>query len=148
MATDFDRAMEELQQQVIEQARALYSAKVVEEFYNPKNLGRMREPDAHGLVHGWCGDTMEIYLRLDGERIQEAAFMTDGCGPSVACGSKLTTMIEGMSVAEASKIRPKDLLEALDGLPEENAHCAELAVSTLQNALLNWRVEKDGLPDG
>ena len=147
MATDFDRAMEELQQQVIEQARALYSAKVVEEFYNPKNLGRMREPDAHGLVHGWCGDTMEIYLRLDGERIQEAAFMTDGCGPSVACGSKLTTMIEGMSVAEASKIRPKDLLEALDGLPEENAHCAELAVSTLQNALLNWRVEKDGLPD-
>ena len=147
MATDFDRAMEELQQQVIEQARALYSAKVVEEFYNPKNLGRMREPDAHGLVHGWCGDTMEIYLRLDGERIQEAAFMTDGCGPSVACGSKLTTMIEGMSVAEASKIRPKDLLEALDGLPEENAHCAELAVSTLQNALLNWRVEKDGLSD-
>lgn len=147
MATDFDRAMEELQQQVIEQARALYSAKVVEEFYNPKNLGRMREPDAHGLVHGWCGDTMEIDLRLDGERIQEAAFVTDGCGPSVACGSKLTTMIEGMSVAEASEIRPKDLLEALDGLPEENAHCAELAVSTLQNALLNWRVEKDGLSD-
>jgi nitrogen fixation NifU-like protein len=148
MATDFDRAMEELQQQVIEQARALYSAKVVEEFYNPKNLGRMREPDTHGLVHGWCGDTMEIYLRLDSERIKEAAFVTDGCGPTVACGSKLTTMIEGMSVAEASEIRPKDLLEALDGLPEENAHCAELAVSTLQNALLNWRVEKDGLPDG
>jgi nitrogen fixation NifU-like protein len=148
MATDFDRAMEELQQQVIEQARALYSAKVVEAFYNPKNLGRMRKPDAHGLVHGWCGDTMEIYLRLDGERIKDVAFVTDGCGPTVACGSMLTTMVQGMSVEEASEVRPTDLLEALDGLPRESAHCAELAVSTLQNALLNWRVEKDGLLDG
>ena len=147
MSTDFDRSVEELEQQVIEQARAFYSAKVIEEFYNPKNLGRMPEPDAHGLVHGWCGDTMEICLRLDGERIIEVAFMTDGCGPTVACGSMLTTMVQGMSLEEASEVRPKDLLEALDGLPQENAHCAELAVSTLQNALLNWRVEKDGLLD-
>jgi nitrogen fixation NifU-like protein len=148
MATDFDRAMEELQQQVIERARALYSAKVVEEFYNPKNLGRMREPDAHGLVHGWCGDTMEIYLRVDGERIEDATFVTDGCGPTVACGSKLTTMVQGMSLEKASEVLPADLLEALDGLPEESAHCAELAVSTLQKALLNWRVERDRLLGG
>ena len=147
MATDFDRAMEELQQQVIEQARALYSAKVVKEFYDPKNLGRMRKPDARGLVHGWCGDTMEIYLRVDGERIKEATFVTNGCGPTVACGSKLTTVVQGMSVEEASEVRPADLLEALDGLPEESVHCAGLAVSTLQNALLNWRVERDRLLD-
>jgi nitrogen fixation NifU-like protein len=147
MATDFDRSMEELQQQVTEQARAVYSDKVVDEFYNPKNVGRMPEPDARGLVHGWCGDTMEIYLRLDGERIKEATFVTDGCGPTVACGSMLTTMVQGMSLEEAGEVRPKDLLEALDGLPEENAHCAELAVSTLQNALFNWHVEKDGLVD-
>jgi nitrogen fixation NifU-like protein len=147
MSTDFDRSVEELEQQVLEQARALYSAKVIEEFYNPKTLGRMRGPDAHGLVHGWCGDTMEIYLRLDGERIGGATFVTDGCGPTVACGSMLTTMVQGMSLQEASEVRPKDLLEALDGLPKENAHCADLAVSTLQNALFNWRVEQDGLRD-
>ena len=147
MPTDFDRFAEELEQQVIEEARAFYSAKVIEEFYNPKNLGRMPEPDACGLVHGWCGDTMEIYLRLDGERIKEAAFVTNGCGPTVACGGMLTAMVQGMSLEEASEVRPKDLLEALDGLPEQSAHCAELAVSTLQNALFNWRVEKDGLLD-
>jgi nitrogen fixation NifU-like protein len=147
MSTDFDRSVEELEQRVIEQARALYSPKVVEEFYNPENLGRLRNPDAYGLVHGWCGDTMEIYLRLDGERIKEATFVTDGCGPTVACGSMLTAMVQGMSLTEAGEVRPKDLLEALDGLPAENAHCADLAVSTLQNALLNWRVEQDGLLD-
>jgi hypothetical protein len=52
-----------------------------------------------------------------------------------------------MSLKEDSEVRPKDLLEALDGLPEENAHCADLAVSTLQNALFNWCVEQDGLVD-
>ena len=139
MATDFDRLAEELQQRVLEDARAVYSDKVVEEFCNPKNLGRMPEPDAHGLVHGWCGDTMEVYLRLNGERIKEATFMTDGCGPTVACGSMLTTMVTGKSLEEASEVRPEDLLEALDGLPEENAHCAELAAMTLQNAIFNWR---------
>ena len=145
MATDFDRAMDQLQQQVIEDARAIYSAKVIEAFYNPKNLGRMQDPDAHGLVHGWCGDTMEIDLRLDGEKIKDATFVTDGCGPTVACGSMLTAMVHGMSVEEAREVRPADLLEALDGLPKESTHCAELAVKTLWNALLNWRVERDGL---
>lgn len=137
MATDFDRFVEELQQQILEQARAVYSEKVIKACYDPQNVGRMPDPDARGIVHGWCGDTMEIHLRLDGERIEQACFITDGCGPSVACGSTLTTMIHGMSLQEAGKITPEDLLEALDGLPEESVHCAELAVSTLREAIAN-----------
>jgi len=146
-ATDFDHFVEELQQRVLEDARTDYSDKVIEEFYNPKNLGRMPEPDAHGLVQGWCGDTMEIYLRLNGERIEEATFMTDGCGATIACGSMLTQRVTGKSLEEVGELLPEDLIEALNGLPEENEHCAELAVSTLQNALFNWRVEKEGLLD-
>jgi nitrogen fixation NifU-like protein len=121
----------------MEQARAVYSDKVIQEFHNPKNVGRMPAPDACGIVHGWCGDTMEVYLRLDGERIEEASFMTDGCGPTVACGSMLTQMATGMSLAEAAKIEPEDLIAILDGLPEENLHCAELAVNTLREAIAN-----------
>jgi nitrogen fixation NifU-like protein len=134
-ATDFDRMVAELQRQIVEQEQALYSAKVIEEANNPTNLGRMAEPDAYGIVHGWCGDTMEIYLRLDGERIKKATFMTDGCGPSVACGNMLTTMVRGRMLEEADKIRPEDLIAALDGLPEDSTHCAELAVSTLREAI-------------
>ncbi len=138
MTTDFDRFVDDLQQQIIEQARAVYSDKVIEAFYNPQNVGRMAEPDACGIVHGWCGDTMEIYLRLNGERIEQATFMTDGCGPTVACGSTLTTMVQGLSLQEAGRITPEDLLEALGGLPEESAHCAELAVNTLREAIAGW----------
>jgi len=140
--SDFDRLAAELQREIDEQERAIYSDKVIKESHNPSNLGRMVEPDVRGMVRGWCGDTMEIYLRLDGARIVEATFMTDGCGPTVACGSALTTMVTGMSLGEAGEITPQDLLAALDGLPEEHAHCAELAVSTLQNAIFNRRVSR------
>ena len=109
---DFDRMVKELQREIAEQEQAVYSAKVIEEVRNSRNIGRMSQPDARGLVHGWCGDTMEIYLRLNGERIEEATFMTDGCGPSVACGSMLTRMATGMSLKEASEVQPKNLLTA------------------------------------
>ena len=137
--SDFHRMVEEIQSWITQQERALYSEQVIEEYHHPKNVGRTSEPDAVGIVHGWCGDTMEIYLRINDRRIVEATFMTDGCGPTVACGSKLTTMIQGMSIGKAGELTKDDLLTALDGLPEESVHCAELAVNTLQEALANYR---------
>ena len=137
--TNLDRSVAEIQREVDERERALYSATVIEEARSPKNAGRMPDADVRGLVHGWCGDTMEIYLRLAAETIAQASFMTDGCGPTLACGSRLTSMVRGMSLEEASSIRPEELIAALDGLPEESEHCATLAVSTLQNAIFNWR---------
>jgi nitrogen fixation NifU-like protein len=131
----WDRVVAELQREIEEKERALYSARVLEQARNPENLGRMEAPDAHATITGWCGDTMEIYLRLNGSTIQEATFLTDGCGPSVACGNMLTTMVQGIALNTANRIDPADLILALDGLPEESAHCAELAVNTLRQAI-------------
>lgn len=132
--------LDELQEEVARRERELYSDVVIREARSPKNVGRMLDADASGLVHGWCGDTMAFYLRLEGETVVEATFITDGCGATLACGSMLSQMITGMKLEDAEWVMPEDLIEALDGLPEESAHCAGLAVSTLQNALLNWRV--------
>jgi len=136
-SSGFDDMVAELQKQITEQERAIYSDKVIQEAHHPSNLGRMSAPDARAVVRGGCGDTMEIYLRLDGEKIQEATFMTDGCGPSVACGSTLTQMVQGLPLEQASQIRPEDLLKTLDGLPEDSVHCAELTVNTLREAIAN-----------
>ncbi len=124
--TDLDRLVQDIQQEIVDQERATCSATVIEQVYNPKNIGCISDPDARGLVHGWCGDTMAIYLRLNGERIQEARFVTDGCGPTVACGNMITTMATGMSLEEAGEVQPKELIDALDGLPGE--HTAERAL--------------------
>jgi len=135
--SDFARMMAELQKQIAEQERARYSVELIAEARNPRNVGRMDEADARAVVRGWCGDTMEFYLRLDGEQITEITFMTDGCGPTVACGSRMTAMVQGMSLEEAGEVAAQDLIVALDGLPEENVHCAELAVITLREAIAN-----------
>ncbi|HUV90639.1 MAG TPA: iron-sulfur cluster assembly scaffold protein [Anaerolineae bacterium] len=116
-----------------------YSAKVIEEAAHPKNVGRMPESDAWGIIRGCCGDTMEVYLRLDGERIREATFVTDGHESAIACGSMLTTMVRGMTLEEAGAIEPEDLIRALDGLPASKRHCAKLTVNTLREAISNSR---------
>lgn len=136
-AAGLEHMATESQRRITEQEEALYSARVLEQARNPGNLGSMEAPDAHAIITGWCGDTMEIYLRVNGSTIEEATFMTDGCGPAVASGNMLTTMVQGMALDEANRIDPQDLLLALDSLPDENAHCAELAVNTLRKAIAN-----------
>jgi nitrogen fixation NifU-like protein len=132
-----DRLVAELQREIDERERELYSARVLEQARRPTNLGRMENPDVHAAVTGWCGDTMEIFLRFRGRKIQEATFLTDGCGPSVACGNMVTTMVRELSLAEAEALSPGEVILALDGLPDESVHCAELAVQALHQALGN-----------
>ncbi len=113
----------------------IYSARVMEEATNPRNMRRMPDPDAVGIIHGGCGDTMEIYLRLDADQIKAATFMTDGRESAIACANLLCTMVQGLSLKEAAQISADDLIEALGGLPEAKRHCARLTVNTLRSAL-------------
>jgi nitrogen fixation NifU-like protein len=138
---DLDRLVAELQQEIDAREAEIYSARVLEQARQPANLGRMERPDAHATLTGWCGDTMEIFLQLNGHAVQQATFLTDGCGPSVACGSMVTTMVQGLPLEEAEAISPDDLIRALDGLPDESIHCAELAVQTLRQALSNFQAQ-------
>ena len=133
--SDLDLWVAALQEAILERERALFSAKVLEEARYPQNMGVMREPDGHALVQGPCGDTMEIFLRVHDSRIEIASYMTDGCGPTVACGSMLTRMAQSKSLQEAATIDAAEVIVALDGLPPEHVHCATLAVNTLQEAI-------------
>jgi len=134
----FERMATELQRLIAEQEEALYSVRALEEARHPKNLGMMLEPDGHAALTGPCGDTMEIFLRFAAGRITATAFVTDGCAPAVACGSMLTTMVQGMTLEQAAGIDGGDLIIALDGLPPDHVHCATLAVNTLRQAIADF----------
>lgn len=123
--------------QTIELKPPRYSATVIRHGRHPTHAGRMEHPDAHAIKVGWCGEVMEMYLRLDGGRIAEATFWADGCLSTMACGDMLTTMAQGMTLQEAAAITPEELIAALDGLPFSSHHCAELSVETLQEAIAN-----------
>ena len=137
--TDFDKFIEGIQQEIIEEEKAIYSEKVIEEANNPKNVGRMTDCDAVGVLEGSCGDTIEIYMKVKNDKIKDISFMTDGCGATIACGSMITEMVKGKSTNDAMEITKDDLLDVLGGLPKENLHCAVLAIGSLKKAILNYR---------
>lgn len=116
-------------------ANQTFSEKTRQLIASKENIGYLKDPDARGVVTGWCGDTMQIDLRLIGGLIKEAWFMTDGCGATIACGSMITKMALTKSLTEAERISPGEIIDALDGLPEDHLHCADLAVLTLREAI-------------
>jgi nitrogen fixation protein NifU and related proteins len=143
MAEQFDGLFQELEQSVMEDMREVYSAKTIDHFLNPKNLGAIPDPDGFGRLTSSCGDTMEIRLKVTDGRVTNASFWTDGCGPSIASGSVVTELAKGKEICEAQKITQQDILDALDGLPEESLHCALLAADTIKEAIKDYRGSRE-----
>ncbi|MBE0431228.1 MAG: iron-sulfur cluster assembly scaffold protein, partial [Dehalococcoidia bacterium] len=94
MSTDPD----DLQKLILADARNIYTELVVDHAMAPRNLGALPDADGFGSVLGPCGDTMEIWLKIEDDVIAAASFMTDGCGPSIASGSMVTEMARGKSI--------------------------------------------------
>jgi len=138
MTQEAGNSFKKLEQSVMEDMRAVYSEKTIEHFLNPRNLGKIPAPDGFGRITGSCGDTMEIYLEVRDDRVINASFWTDGCGPSIASGSMVTELAKGKSVSEARKVTQQDVLDALGGLPEDSLHCALLAANTLKEAIRDY----------
>ncbi len=142
MNKDLEQIGNELQELVDAETRKVYSEKVIQYFNRHENMGRMNAPDGSAYVKGPCGDTMEIYLAISGDTISEVRFFTDGCAPTIACGSAATKLVSGKSIQDAMKIAPANIINELDGLPETNLHCAILAVTTLYKALADFLIRK------
>lgn len=113
-----------------------YSAKVLDHFEHPRNVGELPSPDAEvRLEHPVCGDIMSLAVRLSGGRIDQVRYRTRGCVASIAAGSCLTEMLEGKSLAEAAALRREQLLDALGGLPNASVHATHLAIDALSELL-------------
>ena len=101
-------------------------------------MGSIDIASGYARITGPCGDTMEIWLSVANQIIEQATFMTDGCITTIAGGSMITEMAKGKPVEEAMQISQQDILKALDGLPEESEHCALLASNTLKEAIRDY----------
>ncbi len=143
MSKDFDKAIDELQASIIEDARKIYSEKVIQSWLNPKHMGEMESPQGYGKVTGTCGDTVQIFLRIDNNKIIDARFITDGCATTIAAGGMACELAIGKTFKEAFKITKEVIVEQLGGLPEESIHCALLASNTLREALNDYLASKN-----
>src|SRR4051794_4941400 len=86
----------------VSEAKSLYSEVILDHIKNARNFNEL--PDANRKAHGinpLCGDTFEVYARVEGERVVEAAFQCECCGISMASASIMTETVQGKTVQEA-----------------------------------------------
>jgi nitrogen fixation protein NifU and related proteins len=119
---------------------ALYSEKVMDHFTNPRNVGKMEDPDGVGTVgNPVCGDVMKLYIKVKDDRIDDAKFQTFGCGAAIATSSMVTELVKGKTLGEAVALSNKEVADALDGLPPVKMHCSMLAEDALKSAIEDYR---------
>lgn len=123
----------------------MYSAKVIEHFQHPRNVGEIENADGIGTVgNPSCGDIMSIYIKVENNIITDIKFKTFGCGAAIATSSITTEMVKGKSIEEAEKLTRNDVADALDGLPPIKMHCSNLATDALRAAIEDYRARQSG----
>jgi nitrogen fixation NifU-like protein len=131
----------------------LYREVILDHNRSPRNFGEIENADrVINGVNPLCGDKMTLYLKLDGDRIEDCRFEGTGCAISIASSSLMTERVKGTTVAETLELfndvhemltgahEPSDRMEklaALSGVREfpSRVKCASLAWHALNNAL-------------
>jgi nitrogen fixation NifU-like protein len=117
-----------------------YTKEFLDHFKNPRNTGEIPNPDGEATVSNpVCGDVMQFFLQVQGERIVEAKFKTFGCEASIAASSVLTTLVKEKTLAEASALDQDTISQALGALPRVKQHAADLVIDALEQALADYR---------
>lgn len=85
--------------------RDLYQEVILEHSKQPRNYRELG--DANHKAEGYnplCGDHFTVYLKMEGDKIQDVSFQGSGCAISKASASMMTQSIKGKTMSEAEKI--------------------------------------------
>ena len=121
-----------------------YSAKVVDHYENPRNVGSFAKDDEDvgtGMVGApACGDVMKLQIKVDKLTglITDAKFKTYGCGSAIASSSLVTEWVKGKTLDEASELRNSQIAEEL-ALPPVKIHCSILAEDAIKAAVNDYK---------
>lgn len=133
--------------------RDLYQQVIMDHKKKPRNFREIT--DANHLAHGnnpLCGDALVVYVKMNGDVIEDVSFQGSGCAISVASASLMTETLKGKTLEEADAIyeqvhktltgetADKNLLgklEVLSGVKEFPARvkCATLSWHTVHAAV-------------
>jgi nitrogen fixation NifU-like protein len=116
----------------------LYRAYILEHYKEPHNKGDMEHPDRFAAyANPFCGDRLQMGVRLEGDRVVDVRFNGTGCAISQASASMLTDEIMGKTLAELAAITKDDIFAMLGiTLSPARQKCALLAWEVLRKGIL------------
>ncbi|MEM5811983.1 MAG: SUF system NifU family Fe-S cluster assembly protein [Candidatus Aenigmatarchaeota archaeon] len=127
----------------------IYQTIILEHYRNPKNYGTIENPtvkyrDSNPL----CGDTIEIYLKINDGKIYDIKFSGKGCAISQAGASMLTEKMKNKSLEEAKKFSKEDMIKLFGNINfgPIRIKCALLAYKVFKMALYSYLGLKEEEP--
>ncbi len=129
-----------------------YTETLRDHFFNPRNILDIPEEefnaDGVGEVGNVkCGDMMKMYIKVgENEVITDCRWKTYGCASAIGSTSMLSEMVTGKKIEEVVKITPKDIADALGGIPDQKFHCSVLGDKALRAAIEDYYNRK-GTPE-
>ena len=105
----------------------------------------MRDPDARGEgEYPECGDLARLFLRISDGQVVEARFQAYGCGPTIAAASAMSELVALRPIDDLVHLKPDEVERALDGLPDDRRHAADVVTEAARNAARDWLSRRGG----
>jgi len=142
MSDDIDSFIQKFQEEMLKQARETYGEIFFKRWQQPLYIGVLEDADAASLLKGSCGDTIEIFLKFKNGFVEKALFQTDGCAPSIVCGSFAAELSIGKTPEELLDISAETIIDKIGKLPQEVQHCAFLAAATVHSAVDKYMIKQ------
>ena len=125
-------------------AESMYREEILELYKNPMNFGTLKnKTHTAKRSNPLCGDDIEVYLKIDDNKITQVKFNGSGCAISIAASSLLTEKIKDMSTGEINKLNQNDVTRLL-GIPVSPGRikCVLICLEAIKNAIKGEKNEQ------
>lgn len=120
-----------------------YNELVADHSTNPRNVGKMTDADGFADIGDpSCGDSMQLWLKVDKGRIADIKFLSSGCAGAVATSSMTTVLARGKTIEEAKRINDAHVILALKGIPSRDGKCILSGTTALLEAIKDYERKK------
>jgi NifU-like protein involved in Fe-S cluster formation len=88
--------------------------------------------------NGACGDGYRVFLKIKDGVIEDASYITNGCGFGLVSLAVMTKLAKGMTLAQAQAMTGEDIQKDFD-FPPMRKHYTELAAEVLRLAVESYK---------
>jgi len=116
----------------------IYKEHILDSYKNPQNRGEFQTEFAYKGINTYCGDEINLFLKIENGKIKEAKFSGTGCVISMVAADFLAEKLKGRTLKEANAVDEKFILKLLNiPISEERINCATLALKSLKEIMKN-----------